>query len=76
MGEVARPAAAQREGFDRRFGIVRLERVERHHPVKFAHQPMQRVERIGGAGRRFLREGTERAVDVRKPALTEIHFRL
>ena len=49
MGEVARPSAPQREGFGRRIGIVGLERVEGHHPMQFAHQPVHGVERILGA---------------------------
>ncbi len=40
-----------------------------------AHQPMQRVERIGGAGRSLPREFAQRAVGLRQRALAQVHLR-
>ena len=74
MGEVARHAPSQREGFGGQFGIVGLERIEGHDAVKLGHQAVQSVERIVGPRSRLLRERAQRAVDVRERAVAQIHL--
>ena len=76
MGEIARPSAPQREGFDRGAGGVLLVRLIGHDRVeRRSSADAWRIERVGGRMGRLGGESAQRAVDMGERAVAQIHLR-